>query len=116
DVAEPLIAGGVLCHGGFDADGHYLSPRTLQRNPAITAWQTQLRAAGEPLLEIADAVLPPQYPSVDQARLLLQRGVAEPVVRTLTVISILEGFGAVIRDVRVPQLQELIVEPIDGTA
>lgn len=27
--AEPLIAGGVRCHGGFDADGHYISPRTL---------------------------------------------------------------------------------------
>jgi len=40
----------------------------------------------------------------------------EPIVRALTVISILEGFGAIIRDVRVPALKELFVEPIDGTA
>ena len=35
DVAEPLIAGGVRCHGGFAADGRYVSPRTKDRVPAI---------------------------------------------------------------------------------
>ena len=24
DYAEPLFAGGVRCHGGFDADGTYI--------------------------------------------------------------------------------------------
>ena len=114
--AEPLIAGSVRCHGGFDTDGNYRSPRTLHRNPAILAWQRQLERAGQPLIEIADALIPPQYPSVEQARLLLMRGVREPIVRSLTVISILEGFGAIIRDVRVPELQALVVEGIDGTA
>ena len=33
---EPLIAGGVRCHGGFDDDGHYISPRTRHRVPAIS--------------------------------------------------------------------------------
>ena len=42
--ATPLIAGGVLCHGGFDADGRYHSPRTLHRNPAVLAWQRRLQA------------------------------------------------------------------------
>lgn len=114
--ATPLIAGGVLCHGGFSDDGQYVSPRTLHRNPAVRAWQEQLQAAGEPLIEIADALLPPQYPSVEQARLLLARGMPEPIVRALTVISILEGFGAIIRDVRVPELKALFIEPIEGTA
>ena len=41
DVVEPLVAGGVRCHGGFDADGTYISPRTKHRGPAITAWQAQ---------------------------------------------------------------------------
>src|ERR1700729_954557 len=40
-VAEPLIAGGVRCHGGFDDDGRYLSPRTKFRLPAIAAWGEQ---------------------------------------------------------------------------
>ena len=37
--AAPLVAQGVVCHGGFDDDGNYVSPRTLNRVPAIEAWQ-----------------------------------------------------------------------------
>ena len=70
--------------------------------------------AGHTLIDIPESLVPPQYPSVEQAKLLLKRGVKEPVVRALTVISILEGFGAIIRDVRVPELQSLMVEPLDG--
>lgn len=116
EVKAPLMAGDVLCHGGFDADGHYVSPRTLHRSPAILAWQHRLAREDTPLIDIADALLPPQYPSVAQAKLLLQRGFPEPIVRALTVISILEGFGAIIRDVRVPELGALLVEPLAGTA
>jgi hypothetical protein len=112
----PLIAGEVLCHGGFDRDGQYRSPRTEVRNPAVQAWQGSLTRAGHALIEIPDAYVPPQFPSVEQAKLLLKNGVREPIVRSLTVISILEGFGAIIRDVRVPALESLVVEPIDGTA
>jgi len=114
--ASPLYAGEVLCHGGFDADGRYQSPRTAVRSPAVSAWQARLAREGQPLLEIPDPWVPPQFPSVEQAKLLLQAGVREPIVRALTVISILEGFGAIIRDVRVPQLDAFLVEPIDGTA
>ena len=115
-IAEPLIANGVRCHGGFDADGLYHSPRTLFRQPAIEAWQAKLAADGHPLLEIPSTLMPPQYPSAAQARLLLRHGVRDPLVRTLTVISIVEGFGAMIRDVRVPDLEQVFVEPVDGTA
>jgi len=114
--AAPLLAGGVLCHGGFDPDGHYRSPRTLHRDPAVRAWQQRLRSEGHPLIELPEQLIPPQYPSVAQAKLLLKAGVREPVVRSLTVIAILEGFGAIIRDVRVPDLKSYFVEPIDGTA
>lgn len=116
EYREPLIAGGVLCHGGFDDSGQYLSPRTLHRNPAVAAWQKRLTDDGHALIDIADALVPPQFPSLDQARLVLKAGVREPIVRSLTVISILEGFGAIIRDVKVPDLNALIVEPIEGTA
>ena len=116
DYAEPLIAGDVRCHGGYDADGRYRSPRMLHRGPAIHAWQAQLARDGHRLVEIPRELMPPQYPNVEQARLLLRNGVREPITRTLTVISIAEGFGAIIRDVKVPELGEVIVEPVAGTA
>jgi hypothetical protein len=112
----PLVAGGVRCHGGFDASGVYRSPRTLHRGPAVAAWQARLARDGHALLEIPGALMPPQYPNVAQAKLLLRNGVRDPIVRALTIISIVEGFGAIIRDVRVPKLDELVVEPIAGTA
>ena len=98
--AEPLVAGDVRCHGGFDADGRYRSPRTLHRGPAIRAWQARLAREGAALLDVDRRLMPPQYPNVAQATLLLRHGVRAPVVRALTIISIVEGFGAVIRDVR----------------
>jgi hypothetical protein len=116
DYAEPLIANGVRCHGGFDADGHYRSPRTLHRDPAIKAWQAQLREGGHELVEISAELMPPQYPNTAQAKLLLRNGVRDPIVRALTTISIVEGFGAMIRDVKVPDLPSIFVEPIDGTS
>jgi hypothetical protein len=116
DYAEPLIAGEVRCHGGFEADGSYRSPRMLHRGPAIAAWQAQLELEGHGLLEVPRSFMPPQYPNVEQAKLLLRNGVRDPIVRTLTIISIVEGFGAIIRDVKVPALDEWLVEPVAGTA
>src|SRR5262245_56364309 len=80
----PLLAGGVLCHGGFDADGRYRSPRTQHRDPAVRAWQRRLVAEGHPLIDLPDHLIPPQYPSIAQAKLVLKAGVREPVVRSLT--------------------------------
>jgi len=114
--SEPLIANGVRCHGGFDTDGSYRSPRTLNRAPAIRAWQARLATEGAELLEVPRELMPPQYPNAEQARLLLREGVRDPIVRALTIISIVEGFGAIIRDVRVPELEALFVEPTGGTA
>ncbi|MEE3326792.1 MAG: hypothetical protein VX252_05635 [Myxococcota bacterium] len=116
DYAEPLIAADVLCHGGFGQDGEYRSPRVLHRAPAIQAWQQSLIASGGGLIDISSDLIPPQYPSVEQSVLLCQHGVHDPVVRALTIISVVEGFGAIIRDVKVPDLESLIVEPIGGTA
>ena len=115
-VREPLVANGVRCHGGFDADGRYRSPRTRHRLPAIRAWQARLARDGDGLVDIPRALIPPQYPNAAQTKLLLREGVRDPVVRTLTMISIIEGFGAIIRDVRVPELGQLLIEPCDGTS
>ncbi len=114
--AAPLIAAGVRCHGGFETSGAYRSPRSLHRGPAVAAWQARLGREGHALIDLPAAMMPPQYPNVAQSKLLLRNGVRDPIVRTLTIVSIVEGFGAVIRDVRVPKLSELVVEPLEGTA
>jgi len=111
----PLIANGVRCHGGF-VDGAYVSPRTAVRTPAIAAWQAALAEQGMPLLEIPRRLVPPQYPNAAQSALMLREGVSAPVVRILTTIAIIEGFGAMIRDQRVPDLRACVREPLDGTA
>ena len=51
DFKQPLVANGVRCHGGFDEDGVYRSPRTLFRGPAIAAWQNQLTRDGHELFD-----------------------------------------------------------------
>jgi hypothetical protein len=116
-VAEPLIAGGVKCHGGFDDDGNYVSPRTKNRWPAITNWQSQREADfGTPLLDIELSAWPENYPNVPQAKYLLKQGVREPIISTLTRIGTVEGFGAMIRYSNVPDMQKQFDEDITGTA
>jgi hypothetical protein len=116
-VKEPLIVKGVRCHGGFDADGNYHSPRTLWRNPAIAAWQEQhQRTSPLPLVAVPDDAVPPHSISVEQAKFLLREGVREPIVRLLSEIAIVEGFGAMIRELPVPPLKSFIREDTAGTA
>ncbi|HUQ39381.1 MAG TPA: hypothetical protein VM030_04445 [Acidimicrobiales bacterium] len=115
--AEPLIAGGVKCHGGFADDGTYVSPRTKVRVPAIHAWQEQrAEQFGTPQLDIPLESWPENYPNVDQAKYLLREGVNQPIVSTLTRIGTVEGFGAMIRYSAIPNLQECFDEDVKGTA
>ena len=112
---EPLLAAGVRCHGGF-VDGRYRSPRALYRGPAIASWQARLREEGQPLLHLPTEYVPPHYPNYPQAKLLLKEGIVAPITRALTIISIVEGFGARIRELRLPDLRDAIKEDIAGTA
>jgi hypothetical protein len=112
---EPLVAGGVRCHGGY-IDGEYVSPRSAVRGPAIVAWRNSLHDAGQPLVHVPARYVPPNYPNHPQAKFLLKEGIVEPVTRALTIISIIEGFGARIREVRVPDLNTEIKESVEGTA
>lgn len=114
---EPLIVGGHRCHGGFDDDGKYHSPRTRFRVPAIEAWQQQHREQfGTALLDVPLATWPATYPNVAQSRYLLEEGVRDPVISTLTRIGTVEGFGAMIRHANVADRQRFFVESIAGTA
>jgi hypothetical protein len=116
-VAEPLIAGGVHCHGGFADDGTYVSPRTANRWPAIRAWQAQhAEQFDTPLLDVGLDTWPGAYPNVAQARFLIEQHVERPIIDTLTRIGTVEGFGAVIRDLMIPELQRCFVEDVRGTA
>jgi hypothetical protein len=116
-ASEPLVAGGVRCHGGFDADGTYFSPRTLHRVPAIDAWQELHKENfGTDLLDIPLETWPAHYPSVEQARYLVNQGVSEPLMATLTRIGTVEGFGANIRLLQPGDMQAHFDESIKGTA
>ena len=117
DYAEPLIAGGVRCHGGFDDDGNYVSPRTATRGPAIRAWQEKHRKDfGTELLGIPLETWPENYPNVPQAKFLISEGITDPISATLTRIGTVEGFGAMIRYSMFPDLQRCFEEDVRGTA
>lgn len=115
DFEEPLYGGEVLCHGGY-IGGHYVSPRGRLRRPAISAWRRRLAAEGAPLIHIPDGYVPPHYPNYAQARYLLKEGIVAPISRALTIISIVEGFGARIRSLELPDLSTQIKEDVSGTA
>jgi hypothetical protein len=117
EIVEPLVAARVRCHGGFDADGNYRSPRTRFRIPAIEAWQRSHRQQwGTELLDVPLATWPETYPNVAQAKFLLREGAREPIVTTLTRIGTVEGFGAMIRYATVGDPQRFFVEDVSGTA
>ena len=116
-IDKPLIAGGVRCHGGFDSDGTYVSPRTKNRVPAIRAWQDQHRRDfGTELLDIGLDAWPRTWPNVAQARFLLRHGIRQPIVTELTRIGTVEGFGALIRFTQMPDWKACVVDDLTGTA
>jgi hypothetical protein len=117
DYAEPLFAGGRRCHGGFVDDGTYVSPRTKGRVPAIEAWQQQHHDQfGTDLLGVPLETWPEPYPNAAQSRYLVEQGIPRPIIATLTRIGTVEGFGSVIRNSVVPDLQSALAEEIQGTA
>ncbi len=119
---EPLVAGGVICHGGFDDDGSYVPPRTRHRVPAIEAWTAKHlqdfggEASGTEVIDVPLETWPEHFPNVAQARYLINSGVRGPLIGTLTRIGTVEGFGANIRLLRPGNLQPFFVEDIRGTA
>jgi hypothetical protein len=116
-IAEPLVLGGVRCHGGFDENGEYVSPRTLNRIPAIKAWQAQhVEQFGTELLGLPIDTWPASYPNLPQAKYLIEIGAPEPIISDLTRIGTVEGFGAMIRNSVLPDFQKTFVEDTRGTA
>jgi hypothetical protein len=117
EVTEPLIAGGVRCHGGFDDAGNYVSPRTKFRTSAIAAWSEQnSRRFGTEMIDVPLERWEKTFPSVEQAKFLIRAGVPEPLIASLTRIGTVEGYGANIRLLKPADLQRHFVEDIRGTA
>jgi hypothetical protein len=117
DYAEPLVVGGVRCHGGFDDTGAYVSPRTRNRVPAIESWERRRAGQfGTPRLDAPLDTWPAHYPNVDQAKYLIASGVHQPIVSALTRIGTVEGFGGMIRHSVIPDLQSCLDEDVTGTA
>ncbi len=121
-LADPPFAqrvrhGGRLFHGGLDADGGYLPPRSAHRLAAIAGWRSQLAAAGHPTEVLGAEVIPEDFfPSEEQAKLLLRNGARGATARILTLIGVVEGFGNDgIRLMPPIDLAAHVVEPIEGT-
>ncbi len=113
---EPLVIAGRRCHGGLDADGGYHSPRSRFRGTAISAWQAGHRADfGTELLDAGLDTWPAPAPNVAQSRLLLERGVREPIMAALTRIGTVEGFGGAMRMWNLDDPQSYFADPIEGT-
>ena len=117
NYAAPHEVCGMRLHGGFDAEGNYLSPRTLHRWDAIGAWQAQLEQRGVPLVEATTRLLTqPNFPSVEQQLFLLRHGVNQSLWDSLTITGLIEARGGALATLAAPEFQPIIEEDITGTA
>lgn len=114
--AKPQLEAGYRLHGGFDASGVYISPRTLNRWPAVEAWQAQLKARGFPVIDASTRLLKRgAYPGIDQQTLLLNAGLGETLWNSLTITGVIEARGRALCDNVAPDFQEIIEEDVSGT-
>ncbi|HXZ00434.1 MAG TPA: hypothetical protein VEI03_10565 [Stellaceae bacterium] len=115
--ARPQIEAGYRLHGGFDAAGAYLSPRTLIRWPAVRAWQAALAERGFPLIDASTRLLSRgNYPSFEQQRLLLDLGLGQTLWNSLTITGFIEARGRRLAEVAPPDFAAVVMEDISGTA
>jgi hypothetical protein len=115
--AKPQIEAGYKLHGGFDADGKYISPRTLNRWPAIAAWSDALKKRGHDLVDSSQALMVKgSFPNVAQQGLLLELGLGRTLWDSLSVTGVVEARGKMLAQVEAPDFQSLIVEDISQTA
>lgn len=116
-MAQSHTIDGRRLHGGFDAAGRYVPPRSLGRSAAIAAWTDALLARGGSLFA-ADASLltGPRMPNVAQQQLLLREGIGMPFWNNLTTTGKIEGRGRVLAEMQFPDLQTLVLEDISAMA
>ena len=115
--AKPQVEAGYRLHGGFDAKGTYVSPRTLNRWPAVEAWQEQLKARGQPIIDASTRLLKRgAYPGIDQQKFLLGHGMGETLWNALTITGVIEARGRALCDATAPDFQAIIEEDVSATS
>jgi hypothetical protein len=116
DYAQLQVEAGYRLHGGFDAKGTYISPRTLHRWPAVKAWEAQLGRRGFPVIDASLRLLKRgPYPTVDQQKFLLGHGFGETLWNSLTITGIIEARGLMLAQAVAPDFQQIVVEDLTGT-
>lgn len=117
EFATPHQIGDQRLHGGFDAAGTYIPPRSKGRRVAIDNWTAALRDKGGDLLEADSSLLTgPRVPNIAQQRLLIENGVTRPFWNGLTITGKIEGRGRMIAQIPLPDLQQFIVEDLSVTS
>ena len=117
DYARPQTEAGYRLHGGFDAEGRYISPRTLRRWPAVKAWQAALQERGWPLIDASTQLLQRgSYPSFEQQKYLLGLGLGRTLWNSLTITGIVEARGQFLAAYDPPSLALIVDDNIAGTA
>jgi hypothetical protein len=115
--ARPHEEAGYKLHGGFDAAGDYVSPRTLVRWPAVQAWGEALEARGGELIDASGKLLERDgFPNFAQQKLLLQSGFGQTLWNSLTTTGVIEKRGQALCQLVAPDLQAIIVEDISDSA
>jgi NAD(P)-dependent dehydrogenase (short-subunit alcohol dehydrogenase family) len=116
DYAAPQVEVGYRLHGGFDADGAYVSPRTLNRWPAVKAWQDQVTGRGFELIDASTRLLKRgNFPTYEQQALMLKSGIGKSLWNSLTVTGVIEARGRALCDITAPDFQKIVVEDISDT-
>ena len=117
EYARPHRAGKWRLHGGFDAQGRYLSPRSVGRRAAIDAWTHALRKRGGDLLPADSSMLAgDRYPSEAQQKLLLQSGLGQTFWNSMTITGLIEARGAMLAEVEFPDFQVVVEEDVGSMA
>jgi hypothetical protein len=115
--AKPHVEAGYRLHGGFDEDGTYLSPRTLNRWPAIRAWSDALKARGHDIVDSSQQLMVRgSFPNVAQQGLLLECGFGQTLWNSLSVTGVVEARGRMLAESVAPDFQSIVVDDIRETA
>lgn len=115
--AKPHVEADYTLHGGFDAQGNYISPRTLHRWPAIRAWEEALRARGQEVIDTSQQLMTKgSYPNVAQQGFLLDLGLGQTLWDSLSVTGVVEARGKVLATAEAPDFQSIVKEDISRTA
>jgi hypothetical protein len=115
--AKPHVEAGYRLHGGFDADGKYISPRTLNRWPAIRAWSDALQARGHDLVDSSQQLMVRgSFPNADQQNFLLAHGFGRTLWDSLSVTGVIEARGRMLADAEAPDFHAIVEDEISQTA